>query len=249
MKNNAILSIFFSVFLAHSLLFSYPDEGIDAACYTLDRSQSDVLSNSYILYMLDSNYDRKIYKEKKIIIHGFRSKYKLDNPPKSPFARQTKELDNHTITVKILRTFTSSQGEKYHAVKVKRPAFFWSRFGPTIAQQYFILNPDHSMSAIYQCNCDQNPKLEDDILQKSLNDIRLLEINPKWNFHKDSEKSDSSSSSDDKGLCCICLDHTANILLRPCNHLAICEKCISLCKKKCPICRVELEGKEKIFLN
>ena len=52
--------------------------------------------------------------------------------------------------------------------------------------------------------------------------------------------------------CCICQDKTKNILLRPCNHLAVCEYCVEEIltrrDKGCPLCREKIEDHIKVFL-
>ena len=51
--------------------------------------------------------------------------------------------------------------------------------------------------------------------------------------------------------CCICQDKMKNILLRPCNHLAVCEQCLEgiLARhdKVCPLCREKIEEHIKVF--
>jgi hypothetical protein len=46
------------------------------------------------------------------------------------------------------------------------------------------------------------------------------------------------------GECIICLDHKRNIIIQPCNHIAICNFCAEI--SKCPICRTEIENLVKI---
>ena len=52
--------------------------------------------------------------------------------------------------------------------------------------------------------------------------------------------------------CCICQDRMKTILLRPCNHLSVCEKCLKgvLARhdKVCPLCREKIEDHIKVFL-
>ena len=52
-----------------------------------------------------------------------------------------------------------------------------------------------------------------------------------------------------KLLCCICLDNAITLLLEPCNHICICNKCHdSLVTKECPICRTKILATRKIYL-
>ena len=49
--------------------------------------------------------------------------------------------------------------------------------------------------------------------------------------------------------CCICHDKQPNILLRPCNHLSLCEGCTTRMKKNscCPLCRRKIKETIKVF--
>lgn len=52
-------------------------------------------------------------------------------------------------------------------------------------------------------------------------------------------------------LCCVCLSDTKSILLIPCNHLCLCQSCGGEAPTKieyCPICRVRIKKKVKVFL-
>ena len=39
--------------------------------------------------------------------------------------------------------------------------------------------------------------------------------------------------------CIICLTHRRNIIINPCKHIAICNKCSDIAK--CPICRIDIQ--------
>jgi len=67
------------------------------------------------------------------------------------------------------------------------------------------------------------------------------------------ESSSSSSAgprtSDNVGICCVCLESRVDTLLRPCKHI-ICEQC---CKqlplpKLCPTCRSSVQSTEHVYL-
>ena len=51
--------------------------------------------------------------------------------------------------------------------------------------------------------------------------------------------------------CKICYTNISNILLKPCNHLVLCNECnenaIQSTNNRCPLCKVECESTEKIF--
>jgi len=46
----------------------------------------------------------------------------------------------------------------------------------------------------------------------------------------------------DEQLCVVCLALPKNVVLQPCNHLAMCESCFSKCNTMCPQCRSSIEG-------
>ena len=49
-------------------------------------------------------------------------------------------------------------------------------------------------------------------------------------------------------LCCVCLEETIQVLLRPCSHANLCSKCVSLLTD-CPICRTKIKGHKLFYLN
>ena len=61
-------------------------------------------------------------------------------------------------------------------------------------------------------------------------------------FSKSHLKNENVAS--EAGECIICLDHKRNIIIQPCNHIAICNFCAEI--SKCPICRTEIENLVKI---
>ncbi|XGW02265.1 hypothetical protein V3C99_014366 [Haemonchus contortus] len=52
--------------------------------------------------------------------------------------------------------------------------------------------------------------------------------------------------------CCICLYREKTILLRPCNHICLCNTCFQAIMNEelstCPICRTEIESHIEVFL-
>lgn len=51
-----------------------------------------------------------------------------------------------------------------------------------------------------------------------------------------------------KMICSVCYDGAITLLLEPCNHICICEKCYdSLIEKDCPICKTKISATKKVF--
>lgn len=48
--------------------------------------------------------------------------------------------------------------------------------------------------------------------------------------------------------CSICLDGAPTILLEPCNHLCLCEKCGEAKLELCPHCRTKIVSTKKVFI-
>jgi len=51
----------------------------------------------------------------------------------------------------------------------------------------------------------------------------------------------------DEQLCVVCLSQPKNVVLQPCNHLAMCEICFSKCNTMCPQCRSDIQGHLVIY--
>jgi len=52
------------------------------------------------------------------------------------------------------------------------------------------------------------------------------------------------------GMCAVCMDAAINVILKPCNHVAICMSCYdALPSKKCPICRLRVVGAERVYIT
>lgn len=51
----------------------------------------------------------------------------------------------------------------------------------------------------------------------------------------------------DEQLCLACLSEKKNVVLRPCNHLTMCENCFTQCSQICPQCRALVQGHLVIY--
>jgi hypothetical protein len=51
----------------------------------------------------------------------------------------------------------------------------------------------------------------------------------------------------DPNMCLICLENSINIVIVPCGHSVACESCLSKCPNTCPICRTQIQAKQKIY--
>ena len=49
--------------------------------------------------------------------------------------------------------------------------------------------------------------------------------------------------------CGICLEEQKQILLLPCHHIYLCQKCFDNCHCKCPICREKITDHAKVFIS
>jgi E3 ubiquitin-protein ligase MGRN1 len=58
-------------------------------------------------------------------------------------------------------------------------------------------------------------------------------------------KSNLKPTKDSEELCLICFTEPINTIIRPCNHMSICNQCAQLMKTKstiCPMCRTEIKS-------
>ncbi|KAK5974356.1 RING-type domain-containing protein [Trichostrongylus colubriformis] len=64
--------------------------------------------------------------------------------------------------------------------------------------------------------------------------------------------SNAERANDQRTQCCICLYREKTILLRPCNHICLCNTCFQAVKSEqrpnCPICRTEIESHMEVYL-
>lgn len=50
-------------------------------------------------------------------------------------------------------------------------------------------------------------------------------------------------------LCSICYDDSISLLLEPCNHICMCDRCYkTLVKKECPVCKTEISSTKKVYI-
>jgi len=47
--------------------------------------------------------------------------------------------------------------------------------------------------------------------------------------------------------CCICLEQPKSIVLLPCRHLCLCDRCSNICVDTCPVCRARIESKLCVY--
>jgi len=52
----------------------------------------------------------------------------------------------------------------------------------------------------------------------------------------------------DENLCVCCCLEKKNIILIPCNHMCVCEKCVMLINSICPLCRADVHYKRRVFV-
>lgn len=62
------------------------------------------------------------------------------------------------------------------------------------------------------------------------------------------EKKGLSKELEDIKKCIVCKERSVCILLRPCNHMCLCNSCVQPIEK-CPLCRTFIEHYEKIYIN
>ena len=50
--------------------------------------------------------------------------------------------------------------------------------------------------------------------------------------------------------CCICLDNKSNMLLLPCNHMIVCDKCCASIydNKRCPVCQGDVYSYNLLYI-
>ncbi len=51
-----------------------------------------------------------------------------------------------------------------------------------------------------------------------------------------------------ENICVVCLTNPKEVLIKPCNHFALCEECVQQLDE-CPICRFKIEHKERIYTS
>ena len=71
----------------------------------------------------------------------------------------------------------------------------------------------------------------------------LLEISAVATVLEKAEK----DGEDDSGVCCVCMEATADHALVPCGHVCVCGPCVSKAGNQCPICRQDCRGAQAVF--
>ncbi|CAI5452946.1 unnamed protein product [Caenorhabditis angaria] len=70
---------------------------------------------------------------------------------------------------------------------------------------------------------------------------------------KSERKSIEETLNDGRLQCCVCQFEEKCVLLRPCNHLCLCERCNEAINRQpnkiCPICRAEIESFELVYIS
>ena len=61
-----------------------------------------------------------------------------------------------------------------------------------------------------------------------------------------SSSTPSTTEASEVSVCKVCLDAPLEVLLRPCRHLCVCQQCSGRLSE-CPICRGQIESRERIF--
>ncbi|KAJ1349205.1 hypothetical protein KIN20_004675 [Parelaphostrongylus tenuis] len=62
----------------------------------------------------------------------------------------------------------------------------------------------------------------------------------------------AEQANNERVQCCICIYREKSVLLRPCNHLCLCETCLqavlNVSPPRCPICRELIHSHLNVFL-
>lgn len=69
------------------------------------------------------------------------------------------------------------------------------------------------------------------------------------NIFKSVVKNTENINIRDKIICVVCLSNERNVLIKPCNHVCVCNSCLDILKeKKCPMCRTDISNTEIVYL-
>jgi len=82
---------------------------------------------------------------------------------------------------------------------------------------------------------------ESEIEEHIRNVVKIGELSQKILLEKVNKRADEN-------LCSVCMEEKKNILLSPCNHLCVCEKCSTHINNMCPICRTPVTSTLKVFV-
>jgi len=50
-------------------------------------------------------------------------------------------------------------------------------------------------------------------------------------------------------LCCVCVHNPSCVLYAPCHHVCVCERCDPRMTHRCPICRVQIEDRARVYFS
>ena len=99
----------------------------------------------------------------------------------------------------------------------------------------------NSNSNVSQSTDNQN---DSDSYKYSNSDLSVELVNKKKPYERISNERSSSYTKDNDKICCICRNNPIKVILLPCAHRGICEKCYKNRPndfKKCPFCREDVE--------
>jgi len=82
---------------------------------------------------------------------------------------------------------------------------------------------------------------ENDISEHIKHVSKLVELTQQILVEKVSRRADEN-------LCVCCSLEKKNVVLFPCTHMCVCEKCALLIDSKCPLCREDLQYSVKVFV-
>lgn len=199
-------------------------------------------SDEYLVKRSASRYEPDIYKK-------YTNIYKLRglNPLHLCLELKTNFLNhnNYTIMIELFNRIMNNQ-------IITQPLHISKLSNSKVTDNPIVSNPIVSPS---------NPIVNNSVIASSLDGSKLsnqIPIVPPLDSSnlKVSNSSivpplDSVKLSDSKVndilMCNVCLDKAKDILLKPCNHLVCCDICIRSIIK-CPLCRVQIESHEKIYI-
>ena len=99
----------------------------------------------------------------------------------------------------------------------------------------------NSNSNVSQSTDNQN---DSDSYKYSNSDLSVELVNKKKPYERISNERSSSYTKDNDKICCMCRNNPIKVILLPCAHRGICEKCYKNRPndfKKCPFCREDVE--------
>ena len=103
---------------------------------------------------------------------------------------------------------------------------------------------------LQQCRGDYEKLTDEHKRYRKNAECKRKELEKQLNtLEKDLTKLKETKENIKQLQCCVCHDKQPNILLRPCNHLSLCEGCLTRMKKNscCPLCRRKIIETIKVF--